>query len=318
MIYFLYGEDSFRSKEKLQEIVEGYKKVHKSGLNLIYVDAKEKTFPDFYSNFKITSMFAEKKLIILSNIFENAKFQEGFLKELENIEKLKDIVIIYESNKPDQRTKVFKDLQKKCLPAGRQAKCQEFKFLQPGMIKKWIFQEVEKNGSKIDGPAADLLANFVKNDLWRLSGEIAKLANYKKAGLITKEDVILQVKPDIENDIFKTIEAIASKNKKQALQLMHKHLDGGEFPLYLLSMINYQFRNLLIIKDLADKRLPYQAIVKKSGLHPFAVQKTFYASNQFTSPQLRKIYQKIFEIDSNIKIGKIEAETALDLLVLEI
>jgi DNA polymerase III delta subunit len=39
MIYFLYGEDSFRSKEKLNEIILSYRQVHKSGLNLVYFDA---------------------------------------------------------------------------------------------------------------------------------------------------------------------------------------------------------------------------------------------------------------------------------------
>ena len=83
MIYFIYGQDSYRSKRKLEEIILGYKKVHKSGLNLIYIDAKdEKDFKDFYSNFKITSMFAEKKLIVLKNVFDNAKFQEEFLEKL--------------------------------------------------------------------------------------------------------------------------------------------------------------------------------------------------------------------------------------------
>ena len=69
MIYFIYGQDSYRAKRKLEEIILGYKKIHESGLNLIYVDAKEKNFKDFYSNFKISSMFAEKKLIILKNLF---------------------------------------------------------------------------------------------------------------------------------------------------------------------------------------------------------------------------------------------------------
>ena len=35
-------------------------------------------------------------------------------------------------------------------------------------------------------------------------------------------------------------------------------------------------------------------------------------------PELKKIYQKIFQIDLDIKTGKIEAETALDLLLAEI
>jgi DNA polymerase III delta subunit len=35
-------------------------------------------------------------------------------------------------------------------------------------------------------------------------------------------------------------------------------------------------------------------------------------------PELKKIYRKIFQIDSDIKTGKIEPETALDLLLAEI
>ena len=87
MIYFIYGEDSYRSKRKLAEIILSYKKIHKSGLNLIYIDAEKENFKDFYSNFKITPMFAEKKLIILKNVFINKKFQEDLL---EGIKKIKN------------------------------------------------------------------------------------------------------------------------------------------------------------------------------------------------------------------------------------
>ncbi len=315
MIYFIYGEDSYRSKKKLEEIIEGYKKVHKSGLNLIYIDAKEKLFDDFYSGLKINSMFAEKKLIVLTNVFGDAKFQEDFLENTKKIEEVKDIIIIYEDCVPDKRTKFFKALQKS-------VKCQEFSYLQPAHLKKWVFGEFEKrpNGypTKIDSAALDLLCNFVKNDLWKMANEINKLANFKLGGAIKKEDVELLVKPNTENDIFKTIEALASKDKKRALSLLHKHIDDGDNALYLLSMISYQFRNLLIIKELQDAQNPYSAVIKKSGLHPFVVQKSYYLCNRFSMSELKKIYRKIFQIDSDIKTGKIESETALDLLLAEI
>jgi len=344
MIYFVYGEDSYRAKRKLEEIIEGYKKIHKSGLNLIYIDAKEpasakgfgeakKDFKDFYSNLKITSMFAEKKLIILKNIFSDAKFQEDFLENIKNLEDIKDIIVIYEDGLADQRTKFFKALQK-C------AKCQEFNFLQPAMLKKWIVQEFEKNPPspppshkasdgqgkategqgkiRINPDALDLLVGFVGNDLWQMSNEINKLSNYRIGSVIRKEDVELLVKPNIENDIFKTIDALASKDKKQALFLLHKHLENGDSPLYLLSMISYQFRNLLSIKEMQDLQKPYAIIVKNSGLHPFVAQKSYYLGSQFSMEKLKKIYQKIFQVDSDIKTGKIEPELALDLLLTEI
>ena len=317
MIYFVFGEDSYRSKRKLEEIVLGYKKIHKSGLNLIYIDAEKKDFGDFYGNLKITSMFAEKKLIIVKNIFSNAKFQESFSENIKNLEGAKDIIIIYEDNAPDQRTKFFKAMKKN-------VKCQEFNYLQPAMLKKWVVAEFEKNKTRINPDALDLLVDFVRNDLWRAANEINKLSNYKNggAGSVEKKDVELLVKPNIENDIFKTIDALAAKDKKQALSLLHKHLEDGDAPLYLLSMISYQFKNLLIIKELQEDpkgtQNPYNVTVKKSGLHPFVAQKSYYLCNQFSMPQLKKIYQKIFQIDSDIKTGKVEPETALDLLLAEI
>jgi DNA polymerase-3 subunit delta len=316
MIYFIYGEDSYRAKRKLEEMILGYKKVHKSGLNLIYVDAAEKSFKDFYSNLKTNSMFAEKKLIILNGLFDDAKFQEDFSENIKNLEEMKDIIVVYEDCQPDKRTKIFKALQK-------QAKCQEFNNLEPAMLKRWVAEEFEKNKVKINPDALDLLASFVRGDLWVMSNEINKLSNYKTGGYplaapINREDVELLVKPNIENEIFKTIEAVVSKDKKQALSLLHKHLEDGDNALYLLSMISYQFRNLLTIKELQDMQTPYGLIAKKSGLHPFVVQKTYNLCSQFPMQKLKKIYRNIFQVDSDIKTGKIEAETALDMLLVEI
>lgn len=308
MIYFIFGEDSYRSKRKLEEIVLGYKKVHKSGLNFIYIDAKEKIFKEFYNNFKTVSMFAEKKLVVLKNIFESAKFSEEFLENIKNLEDMKDIVVIYEDCPADQRTKLFKSLQKF-------AKCQEFECLDPANLKKWILVEFEKNKVKINPDALDKLIEFVKNDLWQMDNEVKKLSSYKAGGTVMRQDVELLMKPNLENDIFKTIDALASKNKKLALDLFHKHLDNGDNALYLLTMIAYQFRNLLVIKELIENKIPYHVIAKKSGLHPFVVQKSYYLCNQFSLQDLKKIYQKIFQADSDIKTGKIEAETALDLFL---
>jgi DNA polymerase-3 subunit delta len=311
MIYFIYGEDSYRSKKKLDEIVESYRKIHKSGLNLIYTNAKQENFDDFYSNFKITSMFTEKKLVVLKNVFDNSKFQESFLKNMKVVGDLKDIIVVYEDAPTDKRTKFFKDLKK-------HAKCQEFNYLQPAILKRWVAQEFKKNEARINPDALDLLVSFVGNDLWQMANEINKLSSYGRGELIKKEDVELLIKPNIENDIFKTIDALALKDKKLALSLLHKHLNNGDNSLYLLSMIAYQFRNLLVIKELQNAQKPYNMIAKISGLHPFVVQKSYYLCNQFSIEQLKKIYQKIFQADSDIKTGKIEPELALYLIVASI
>ncbi len=334
MIIFLYGQDSYRSRQKLEEVISHYKSSGKSGLSLMYVDALKVNFSDFYDQFKISSMFAEKKLVILKNVFAGSsthsnasgqagsgqakKFQEEFYEEIKSLENMQDVVVVYEDGECDKRLKLFKSLLKEC-------KCQEFALLDGRQLKAWTQKELEKLRGKINLDAMDLLISYVGADLWRLSGELKKLANFtagdvsaKQGRSIRKDDVEALVRPNVENDIFKTIDALATKNKKQALLLLKKHLDGGEAPLYLLSMIGWQFRNLLMVKELAEKGLMYASIEKKSGLHPFVVKKNYFMCSQFSFEELKKIYRRIFQIDSDIKTGKVEAETALDLLVAQI
>ncbi len=309
MIIFLYGPDSYRSKQKLDEIITHYKEVRKSGLNLVYLDANQTDFADFQNHFKISSMFAETKLIIIKDLFLNKKFQEDFGTEFKNLENLKDVIIIYEKEEPDKRLKIFKTLAKEC-------KSQEFILLEGSDLRAWAQKEF--GAQKINIDALTLLVSYAGSDLWQLSGEIKKLVQYKSGAVIKKEDVQLLVRPKIETDIFKTIDALAVKDTKQALSLLQKHLDNGDAPLYLLTMIAFQFKNLLIVKELAEKGLMYNSIVKKSGLHPFVVKKNYFQCGQFSLAQLKEIYYKIFKCDLDIKTGKIEAEMALELLISQI
>ncbi len=291
-------------------MIEGYRKVNASGLNLIYIDAKEEAFEDFYRHFSMQGMFAEKKLIIITDLFSQQKFQEAFLEKLEAIHASKNIVVVYEREAVDARKKLFKDLLKL-------AKCQESTVLLPMQLKRWVQAEFEKQGVKIADDALTLLTAYVNQDTWRLAQEIKKLSSYKKGDTVTRADVTLQVRPNIENDIFKTIDAL-TQNKKQAIALLHKHLEGGDAPLYLLSMITYQFRNFLIVKDLLEKGIPSYQIAKKAGLHPFVVKKSVALCNQFSFQQLKAIYRKIFAIDEAIKTGTMDPEMALDSLLASI
>lgn len=321
MLIFLYGPDTYRSRQKLNEIIERYKKIHKSGLNLKVFDLKEKNFQDFKDEVKSVSMFDEKKLVILKNVISNKSFQEDFLKNAKYFTKSSDIFVFYEEEIPENN-QFFKFLKKK-------GRFQEFKLLEGERLKNWVKKEFEKyrapyqnkfgtRQAKIEPEALELLISYVGNNLWQLSNEIKKLVSYKKNQKIVKKDVEILVKPKIETDIFKTIDAIASKNKKRALELLHKHLEKGDSPLYLLSMINFQFRNLLIIRDLIEKKKSPYNFSKITNLHPFIIRKSYSQAQKFGLSELKKIYQKIFEVDIDIKTGKVDPQTALDLLITEI
>jgi len=311
MIIFLYGQDSYRSRQKLNEIVEHYKKIQKSGLNLKYLNGETLNLEDLQNEISQPSIFSEKKMIIINNVFSNSEFKENFLKKSQKFINSQNIILFYEREEISDNDKFLKLLK-------NFGKSQEFKFLKGQNLRNWIKKEIENYQVKAHPQVIEKLINFIGNDSWQLSNEIKKLVSYRKDKEIQLEDIEFLIRSTkIETDIFNTIDAIAFAQKKKALELLKKHLQKGDSPLYLLSMINYQFRNLLIIKELIEKKHSYYSILKKLQLNPFVVKKSYQQAQRFSLSELKKIYQKIFQIDFNIKTGKINPEIALELFVLQ-
>ncbi len=127
-------------------------------------------------------------------------------------------------------------------------------------------------------------------------------------------DIKLLVKPEIETEIFKTIDAISQKDKRKAMSFLKKHLDAGESPLYLLSMIAFGFRNLVLAKNSSDSA----KLKNEMNMHPFVIKKSKEAAARFSNEELKKIYQKIFLTDLGIKTGRIQPEEGIKSLVLGI
>lgn len=300
MILFLYGQDTYRSRQKLQEIIEHYQKIHRSGLNLRYFEGEKLDYQDFKDVFQQAPMFQEKKLLVLKNVCQNAEFKNAFLENGKKLTAAKDFVIFYEEKEIPPSDPLFRFLAKN-------AKVQEFKPLAGQTLQDWAKKEFEASKTKIDQKALATLINYVGNDLWQFSNEIKKLAAFKNNKKIEIDDVRLLVRPKIETGIFKTIDAIAQKNKKEALALIHQHLEKGDSPLYLLAMINFQFRNLLMVKTSKNPRL-----------HPYLIKKSTWQARKFTLQDLKKIYHRIFKADLAIKTGRLDPQTALDLLITEI
>lgn len=307
MIIFLYGEDTYRSRQKLQEIVDQYKSLHQKGLSLKFFDGTTLDFEVFKSELQTTSMFKEKKLFIINGALANDSFKESFLENHEKFQKSESIILFYEIKSDFKKDPLFALLKK-------EATSQEFEIPTGQRLKVWLQKEFEKAGARTAPQVQELMIEAVGNNLWQLSNEVQKLAAFKRGGVIEPKDVRALVKPQVETDIFKTIDAIALKNKKQALYLLRQHLEKGDSPLYLLSMMAFQFRNILGIKDLVEKGKSYA----RCGLHPFVARKSYQQSQKFTLAEIKKIYQKIFEVDLSIKTGKMEPETALELLVADL
>ena len=138
------------------------------------------------------------------------------------------------------------------------------------------------------------------------------MINYAQGKEIKEKQVEELVFPVIDFNIFSTIDAIAQKEKKRAASLIRRHLENGDSPSYILSMISYQLRNLISVKGLKGKNL------SQLKLSFFVLNRSLAQAKHFSLEELKNLYQKILDLDLGIKTGKIDPEVALDLLIFDL
>jgi len=303
MLIFLYGQDTYRSREEMRRVIAEHEKASLNWFNFVRIDAKEKEveiFEQIRQTANTTSMFSEKKLIIAENIFfATAEAQNNILNLLKtkSTEKDNETTIVFWSDEVEEKNELFEFLKKS-------AKCQKFDPLKGAQLKNWIKNYVSENDGNIDNQTIDKLIECAGSDLWRMSNEINKLLSHnKKIGIA---DIELLIKPEIDLNVFEIIDAIGIKNKNKALKLMSSYFERGEDEIRLLGMFVYQFRNLIKVKS---------APLENLGLHPFVLRKTKEQVKNFSFEELKKIYYRLLTIDFDIKLGRVDAMTALELFV---
>lgn len=291
MIILIYGKDTYRSRERLNEIRESYNLKNKSGMNERFLDGKNLSFEEFRNEILGLSFFNEKKLIIVQNVFSNRYLREEIAKSVFETE---NIIIFHEEGKVLKKDILYKFLIKV------KAKIEEYNLLERRDLEAWVKKEVLKNKGTITQEAVGLLCDYIQSDLWRQKNEIQKLIAYNNN--IDEKSVKLLVNINVELDIFKTVNAIARNDKANAIKLIRKHLEKGEAVFPMLALIARQFKLMLVYK-----------VDGKAGFYGVSS-----LAQKFSIEDLKRIYAKILEIDSKIKTGKIDEKMAIETLILEI
>ncbi|MFZ3074311.1 MAG: DNA polymerase III subunit delta [Minisyncoccales bacterium] len=304
MLIFLYGSDTFRISRKLGRIIEEYKKRAK-GFDFSVFDAASgqgSILGDFFSGLRQNSLFREKKFFVVKNPIGNKDFKEALIERMEEISGSGHNIIFCQEGKVLKTDRLLSALKKT-------AEVQEFAPLEGAKLNGWIAGEFQSLGCPVSASVAEVVARRAGNDLWAAENEIQKLAHFTAGRPITVGDAEQNIPLAADSNIFKTIDAVAARDKKQALKLIKEHINKGDHPLYLLAMIASQFKNLVLVKSAGAAKL---------DMHPYVFGKTAALARRFGLDELKDIYRKICQADLDIKIGKISPETGLDLLIADI
>jgi DNA polymerase-3 subunit delta len=318
MIILLHGADELARSEALAAL-KARIPPDLAELNITTLDGRKLKPDTLAAACEAYPFIAERRLVIVHDLLKQQKAgpeRDAVRDYLARVPPTCDLVFV-ESEDVDRRSAIFTWL-KKASEKG-QAEVYEFLPREGAELLRWLDERAAGHGARIERAAAQRLVEYVGNEGRALANEIAKLASYAgRGGRITVADVDLLVRDGQEQNLFAFLDELSQRRRGPALQGLRRLFDDGQAATYILFMVARQVRILLSVKDLAAQRLRPDDMAARLGQRPFVVRKALEQARGFSDAELAAIHDRVLELDHASKTGRIEAEAALDLLVLEI
>jgi DNA polymerase-3 subunit delta len=302
-ISLIGGEDTYSSQQKLNSLTKKFKQNSTSG-EVIKTEADEvDSFKDLSILNGEMGLFSQDRLFILKNVINSAKksFKDelsDFLKEKIATDSPNLEVILYENNKFDKRSKIYKFFKKNGqlieYPAAKEADKKKF-------IKSWF----KENNISINSRALEiLLKKLLPISKLMIANELEKL----RLLLLEEERNILEVQDldlinqDIEEEIWELFK-LGLNDKTAALDLLDNLFNQRIHFSVIIGFLSSQLRQIIDYK------------FDQTSLSPFIRRKISSTARAVDISKLNSLVERLVKLDISLKSSRLDPKLALTVYI---
>ena len=200
----------------------------------------------------------------------------------------------------------------------------EFTRLDDRQLSEMARGKINDAGAEIDQAALTQLIALVGQDVRRLTNEINKLAAAAMPGKkITPELIAALVPNSRELTNFELTDHLVAGRRAQALSTLQKILDDGAEPLALMGLISYNYRRLLMAKDLMSRGADLREVANVAKLRYNDQEPFLAAARRADMHSLTHAIKRLADVDLAIKTslggsGPVAARLQIEMLVCEL
>src|SRR5919112_395820 len=185
-------------------------------------------------------------------------------------------------------------------------------------LVRWVVGHAKKLGLELPDDIAGELVARCSDDKVRVMGEVEKLALYAE-GTATLEDLEALVRPDLQSNIFRFVDALGAGDRGEALELLEALLATGEAPLRILYMIRRQFRLLARAHSLFEEGTPRSEVASVLKIPPFVAKKLEEQARRMNQGDLEWALALTLDLEGGLKGGSdLADELQVELVVLKL
>lgn len=322
MIYFICGNES--RELKYLNVIEGIKKAN-INIEEYFFDVELKEESNFLEKVSINSIFSSNELIVLKrsekikNIYDTLKY----ICSLEIVNK--EIVIDYNQEDGKIQPKLKKQLEE--LEKENKDNIKLFFYAETSTetLEKYVEKEL-----KIEKKEAKKLLEVIGSNTYKVKNEIEKikiflldekyeLEKVKKIICISKEYEIYEISNEIfENKYVEVLEYL--EKSKEYMQVLYTLYSEIEIMLKICYLKNegYKFSNNYNVFKEEFEKVKNVFKVNKRIPNPYVVYKKMDRLKNYSENSLKYLLYKGWEIERDIKIGKIDMNVGVENYIIEI
>ncbi len=276
-----------------------------SDLSYISLDAEKKDSGEIIEILSSNSLFSDRRVLFLKRFYRNKDRDKLIPFLLEYLEKNdRDELVIWEDQKVSSATKYVKYFKAKNL-------LEEHNTLNKIGFKKYVKDKCIENNISLDSNLIEILSQYSNYDTQRAENNIKKLRLLEKEQ-IRKEDILNIVENTIENDIWKLLDEMNNRDGK-ALDTLENLFKQKIDPLYIIPMVARNLRLITLTKHLISNNASYSDIASAAKIPPFTVKPLIDTAQRYEWEKIKSKYEKLSNLDYEIKVGRIEPKLGLTL-----
>ena len=320
MIYFIGGKK--QREFKYFEILEKIRKEN-VGISESFFDADLKENEKFLEKININSIFSSQELVVLKRA-EKLKNIEEILKYIANLEIVnKEIIIDYGKEDGKFGAKLKKLLDE--LEKNRKMKVFLFQKETEEEIRAYIVNELGINGRDLA-----LLLEMIGNNPFKVRNEVAKIKIFLNGEKFDIKKIKNVVSVEKEYRIYEMTRNILLNKPADVMRYLEqkKEYMGILYSLYseletMYKISSLKKRGRKFSKNYNTFKMEFEEIkeiFKSNNRIPnsYVIFKKLELEQNYTNLNLKKLVFRCWEIERDIKMGKIEMETGVNVLIMEI
>lgn len=309
-ITLIYHLDQEFINNKINEIKENLKIEDISIIKYTYDNNMDSIIED--ANTK--NLFGDKKLIIVENstfINESDKLDISPLETyLDNFNKDTYLIFTLISESVDTRRKIFKKIKEvgNIIP---------YEKIDNKFFVNYISDILKQNNKKMEPRLIEEFLNKVGYDLGNIKNELEKLFILTNNEKIEEEDIKSINTNNKEESLFSLIDSIVNKEISKSIKLYRYFIGKNEEVIKIIAMLANKYRLIYQTKLLYQEGKNKYDISKILGVHNYAISLAITTSFKYTDSELIRILKELYNLDLDIKIGKVNDKFALEMFILK-